>query len=372
MLEGCRVLVTGAAGSIGSELCEQILSFNPQQLILLDNNESGLYEIHNHLKRLLAGQAITTRMTSADKLIPIVCSITNRSKMNFVFSKYRPEIVFHAAAYKHVPMMEDQPDEALWVNVYGTKNLVELSREYEVERFVFVSTDKAVQPVCMMGATKWLAELMIMNPDAWSRRGREAGAEERRKQQRTQPRHQVVETDSSNFEGTLYTAVRFGNVLASRGSVVPAFEQQIRAGGPVMVTHPEMTRYFLSIKEAVRLIIQAATFTQGCDIFMLHMGERIKIDDLARRLIRLRGARPDIDIPIVYTGIRPGEKMHEELVAPGESKLDTQHSRIFRIRKNQMPAPELLADEIDELQKLAKDHENADLADQIAKVRFSD
>ena len=151
--------------------------------------------------------------------------------------------------------------------------------------------------------------------------------------------------------GTLYTAVRFGNVLASRGSVVPAFEQQIRAGGPVMVTHPEMTRYFLSIKEAVRLIIQAATFTQGCDIFMLHMGERIKIDDLARRLIRLRGARPDIDIPIVYTGIRPGEKMHEELVAPGESKLDTQHSRIFRIRKNQMPAPELLADEIDRTTK---------------------
>ena len=367
LLEGCRVLVTGAAGSIGSELCEQILSFNPQELILLDNNESGLYEIHNHLKRLLAGQAINTRMTSADKLIPIVCSITNRSKMNFVFSKYRPEIVFHAAAYKHVPMMEDQPDEALWVNVYGTKNLVELSREYEVERFVFVSTDKAVQPVCMMGATKWLAELMIMNPDAWARRGREAGAEERRKQQRTQPRHQVAETDSSNFDGTLYTAVRFGNVLASRGSVVPAFEQQIRAGGPVMVTHPEMTRYFLSIKEAVRLIIQAATFTQGCDIFMLHMGERIKIDDLARRLIRLRGARPDIDIPIVYTGIRPGEKMHEELVAPGESKLDTQHSRIFRIRKNQMPAPELLADEIDELQKLAKDHENADLADRLQK-----
>ncbi len=165
----------------------------------------------------------------------------------------------------------------------------------------------------------------------------------------------------------MYTAVRFGNVLASRGSVVPAFEQQIRAGGPVMVTHPEMTRYFLSIKEAVRLIIQAATFTQGCDIFMLHMGERIKIDDLARRLIRLRGARPDIDIPIVYTGIRPGEKMHEELVAPGELKLDTQHSRIFRIRKNQMPAPELLADEIDELQKLAKDHEHADLADRLQK-----
>jgi FlaA1/EpsC-like NDP-sugar epimerase/HD-GYP domain-containing protein (c-di-GMP phosphodiesterase class II) len=364
LLEGCRVLVTGAAGSIGSELCEQILAFNPQQLILLDNNESGLYEIHNHLKRVLAGQTIKARMTSADRLIPIVCSITNRSKMNFVFSKYRPEIVFHAAAYKHVPMMEDQPDEALWVNVYGTKNLVQLSREYEVERFVFVSTDKAVQPVCVMGATKWLAELMIMNPDAWSRREREAGAEERRKQQRTGPRNSLAE---SNLQGTLYTAVRFGNVLASRGSVVPAFEQQIRAGGPVMVTHPEMTRYFLSIKEAVRLIIQAATFTQGCDIFMLHMGERIKIDDLARRLIRLRGARPDIDIPIVYTGIRPGEKMHEELVAPSESKLETQHPRIFRIRKNHMPPAELLAAEIDELHKLAKDHENADVAERLQK-----
>ncbi len=367
LLEGCRVLVTGAAGSIGSELCEQILSFNPQQLVLVDNNESGLYETHNYLTRLQVAQAGNSRTTVPDRLIPIVSSITNRSKMNFVFSKYRPQVVFHAAAYKQVPMMEDQPDEALWVNVYGTKNLVELSREYEVERFVFVSTDKAVQPVCMMGATKWLAELMIMNPDAWSRREREADAQERRKQQRSGRRRTIDENHNSSLRGTLFTAVRFGNVLASRGSVVPAFEQQISSGGPVMVTHPEITRYFLSIKEAVRLIIQAATFTQGCDIFMLHMGERVKIDDLARRLIRLRGARPDIDIPIVYTGIRPGEKMHEELVAPGETKLETQHPRIFCIQKNHLPQPELLASEIDELQKLAKDHENADLADRLQK-----
>lgn len=367
LLEGCRVLVTGAAGSIGSELSEQILSFNPQQLVLVDNNESGLYETHNYLSRIYASQNGNNRAGVNDRIIPIVASITNRSKMNFVFTKYRPQVVFHAAAYKHVPMMEDQPDEALWVNVYGTKNIVELSREYEVERFVFVSTDKAVQPVCIMGATKWLAELMIMNPDAWSRREREADAQERRKSQRAGKKRLVDENQGSNLQSTLFTAVRFGNVLASRGSVVPAFEQQISAGGPVMVTHPEMTRYFLSIKEAVRLIIQAATFTQGRDIFMLHMGERIKIDDLARRLIRLRGARPDIDIPIVYTGIRPGEKMHEELVAPGESKLETQHSRIFRIQKNHLPQPEVLAGEIDELQKLAKDHENADLADRLQK-----
>src|SRR5262249_30955166 len=214
-------------------------------------------------------------------------------------------------------------------------------------------------------ATKWLAELMIMNPDAWSRREREANAQERRKHQRAGKKRLADENQDPNLRTTLFTAVRFGNVLASRGSVVPAFEQQISAGGPVMVTHPEMTRYFLSIKEAVRLIIQAATFTQNRDIFMLHMGERIKIDDLARRLIRLRGARPDIDIPIVYTGIRPGEKLHEVLVGPMETQTETQHPRIFRIRKNTIADPDMLAQRIDELQRFAKDHHNTELAEHL-------
>ncbi|HET6266398.1 MAG TPA: polysaccharide biosynthesis protein, partial [Acidobacteriota bacterium] len=209
LLRGRRVLVTGAAGSIGSELCQQILRYEPKQLLMLDNNESGLYEMHNSLKRQQkeASTGQNTLVQMGDALVPIVSSVTNRSKMNRVFSKYKPEIVFHAAAYKHVPMMEDQPDEALWVNVYGTKNLVELSREYHTERFVLVSTDKAVQPVCIMGATKWLAELMIMNPGAWSRRERGADAVERRRKARNgNGHHNGDETAAS--KGTLFTAVR--------------------------------------------------------------------------------------------------------------------------------------------------------------------
>ena len=363
-----RILVTGAAGSIGSELCRQILKFEPKQLLLLDNNESGLYELHNELERLIGAGNQTRnpvkKNANHDPLLAIVASVTNRSKLSYLFEKHQPEIVFHAAAYKHVPMMEEQPDEALWVNVCGVKNLVELSKEYQVERFVFVSTDKSVQPVCIMGATKWLGELMMMHPDAWARRLRNLDATERR----TKQRRSFAPRPTHNVEGmevrpeTLFTAVRFGNVLGSRGSVVPTFEQQIRAGGPVMVTHPDMTRYFMSITEAVRLIIQAATFTHGRDIFMLNMGERIKIDDLARRLIRLRGARPGIDVKIVYSGIRPGEKMHEELLGPTESRLETKHKCIFRIRKNHAPIPEVLSNEIDHLLILARDHRNDEVA----------
>ena len=359
-LEGQRILVTGAAGSIGSELCRQIIKYKPKQLLMLDNNESGLYELHNGLSHTEYAIESVSQNPHSKLLRAIVGSVTNRSKMNFVFDKYRPNIVFHAAAYKHVPMMEDQPDEALWVNVFGTKNLMELSKEYGVKCFVFISTDKAVQPVCMMGATKWLGELMMMNPDSWSRRVMQTEAVERRRKKRPMNRA-IGGVEDSPAQKTLYTVVRFGNVLSSRGSVVPAFEQQIRAGGPVKVTHPDMTRYFMSIVEAVRLVIQAATFTTGKDIFMLDMGERIKIDDLARRLIRLRGARPGIDVPIIYTGIRPGEKLHEELMGPTENRQLTQHECIFRIQKTHNVLPESLASEIDQLIPLAKEHNNEEL-----------
>lgn len=368
LLEKHRVLVTGAAGSIGSELCRQILQYGPNRLMLLDNNESGLYELCNSLQRTTVLDGAMVPGIKGDRIRSIVCSVTNRSKMNYVFQKYRPEIVFHAAAYKHVPLMEEQPDEALWVNVLGTKNLVELSREYGVRRFVFVSTDKAVRPVSLMGATKWLGELMIMNPSAWTERPRTAGALERRISGIRTSAHsgeEPAEDGNSNRRRTLFTAVRFGNVLASRGSVVPAFEQQIKAGGPVLVTHPEMTRYFMSITEAVSLIIQAATFTKGQDIFMLNMGEKIKIDELARRLIRLRGARPDIDIPIVYTGVRPGEKLHEELLGANEIREATQHPSIFSINKSNVPTSEELANQVDELLKLGKAHKIEELVEHL-------
>lgn len=377
LLEDKKVLVTGAAGSIGAELCRQILAFIPQRLLMLDNNESGLYELNNSLHPSGPENVdYTARQLSANKerLTTILCSVTNRSKMKTVFDIYRPEIVFHAAAYKHVPLMEEQPDEALWVNVLGTKNLVELAREYEVKRFVFVSTDKAVRPVCIMGATKWLGELMIMNAGSWATI-----------HENPEDTESIVELAEAAGAGKsirvkkvgigpdipavpLYTAVRFGNVLSSRGSVVPTFERQIQAGGPVMVTHPDMTRYFMSITEAVRLIIQAATFTQGQDIFMLNMGEKIRIDDLARRLIRLRGARPDVDIPIVYTGIRPGEKLHEELLAPKEARQPTSHPCIFRIQKDRYPDAEKLARSIEELLQLGRAQKNGELVEKIQQL----
>ena len=223
----------------------------------------------------------------------------NPNAISGAFEKARPDVVFHAAAYKHVPLMEEFPEEAVAVNVRGTDVVLEAARQAGAERFVFVSTDKAVKPVSVMGATKKVAEMLVM----------------------------------SNGHGPmLATAVRFGNVFGSRGSVVPTFARQIQRGGPVTVTHPEMTRFFMEISEAAILIIQAAAMTRGNDLFMLEMGEPVKIDDLARRMIRMRGLRPDIDIEIVYTGVRPGEKLHEELVLDGEGSFETEHPTIRRIQ----------------------------------------
>jgi FlaA1/EpsC-like NDP-sugar epimerase len=284
LIWGKVILVTGAAGSIGSELCHQLLNFQPRQLLMLDNNETGLHNLtiscrHSPLADLEAEERPATEIKS------IIADITNASKLEQIFKTYRPQIIFHAAAYKHVPLMEQQPDEAVRVNVLGTKIVSKLAARYAAECFVFISTDKAINPSSIMGATKRLGEMMIMNGVPGS---------------------------------TLFTAVRFGNVLGSRGSVVPTFTRQIELGGPVTVTHPEMTRYFMSVSEAASLVIQAATLTEGKDIFMLDMGQRIRIADLAHKMIRLRGLRPGQDIAIEYTGIRPGEKLYEEFLAPDE------------------------------------------------------
>lgn len=288
---GKAILVTGAAGSIGSELSRQILTYKPQIAIFLDNNESGLHDLTVDIKAQWPDMEI----------VPILGDITSHATMKQVFQRYAPEIVFHAAAYKHVPMLEHHPNEAIRVNVMGTKCIAELACEFHAERFVLISTDKAVDPSSVMGASKRICELLL---------------------------HAL---SSDRRISTLFTAVRFGNVLGSRGSVVPTFTHQIEMGGPVTVTHPDMTRYFMSIPEAVNLIIHAAAMTQGNDIFVLQMGEVVRIVDLAERLIRLRGLRPYQDIAIQFTGIRPGEKMHEVLFSQYETPSPSLHPHIVNV-----------------------------------------
>lgn len=289
------VLVTGAAGSIGSELARQLCSYEPVNLLLLDANESGLHDLVVDLQS----------KNPNVKLTPILADIAVMETLEPVFRRYRPQVVFHAAAYKHVHMMEIYPEQAIRVNIGGTRNLAELARDYEVERFVLISTDKAVNPTSVMGASKRICEMMVQ---AISK-----------------------ESDSS----TLFTAVRFGNVLGSRGSAVPTFNRQISNGGPVTITHPEMTRYFMSIPEASNLVIHAACMTRGNDTFLLKMGEVVRIMDLAERMIRLRGMRPGKDIEIKYIGIKPGEKLHEQLYdGSAESATETRHPSIIQITPN--------------------------------------
>ncbi|MBE2268847.1 MAG: polysaccharide biosynthesis protein [Anaerolinea sp.] len=291
---GKIILITGAAGSIGSELSRQIMNYRPVKAVLLDNNESGLHDLIVEIRAQYPEL----------ELVPVLADITIQSTVRAVFAQHQPQIVFHAAAYKHVPMLEYYPSEALRVNICGTRNVAELASAFGVERFVLISTDKAVNPSSIMGATKRVCELML---------------------------HAISQERSCK---TLFASVRFGNVLGSRGSVVPTFNRQIDNGGPVTVTHQEMTRYFMSIPEAVNLIIHAACMTKSRDIFILQMGEVVRIVELAERMIRLRGLRPYKDIEIRFTGIRPGEKMHEELYHGLETPVETIHPSILQLRSS--------------------------------------
>ncbi len=284
------VLVTGAAGSIGAELCRQVLSFHPRELHMFDNNESGLYDLSHELARISPETALRLW----------VGNVVEEQKVDAVFQKVRPDLVYHAAALKHVPLMEEHPGEAFRVNVLGTLNVARAARTYQTGMFVLISTDKAVRPSSIMGATKRIAELIVL----------------------------ALARES---ELTNYAAVRFGNVMGSRGSVVPLFMSQIERGGPVTVMHRDMMRYFISIPEAVSLVIQAGTFGGLGNIYMLDMGEEINILELAERMIRLRGLRPGDDIQVVFTGPRPGEKFREELVADFESKEATDHPKVMRL-----------------------------------------
>ncbi len=284
-LQGKTVLVTGAGGSIGSELCRQILGFNPKQLILLDNSETPLYSIDLELNKAAADTQV----------VPCIGDVRSTVSLERVFGKYKPDIVYHAAAYKHVPMMELSPIDAAHNNVLGTFNAARMANEHHVTKFVMISTDKAVRPTSVMGATKRIAEMAVQ---------------------------------SMNGNGTQFSVVRFGNVLGSNGSVVPLFEKQIASGGPVTVTHPEITRYFMTIPEAVMLVLQSGAIGQGGDLFLLDMGEQVKILDLAKNMIRLAGLVPEKDIPIEFVGIRSGEKLYEELLIEGEDVVDTSFEKI--------------------------------------------
>lgn len=308
-LSGQTVLVTGGGGSIGSELCRQIASFRPKQLIILDNYENNAYYIQNEL--LFNYPDLS--------LVVLIANIREKQRIDAVFDKYKPDVVFHAAAHKHVPLMEANPTEAIKNNVFGTLNVAECSDKHKVKKFVLISTDKAVNPTNIMGATKRIAEMII----------------------------QAINRHSK----TEFVAVRFGNVLGSNGSVIPLFKKQIEQGGPVTVTHPEVIRYFMTIPEAVQLVIQAGAMAKGGEIFVLDMGEPVKISDLARNLIKLSGFEPDIDIKIEFTGLRPGEKLYEELLLAEEGLQATKYNKIF-VAQPVFTDLALLRREIDNLREI--------------------
>lgn len=282
------VLVTGGGGSIGSELCRQVASFNPKQLVILDNYENNAYAIQQELIRKYGNKL---------NLKTVIASIREEKRMDEIFNEYKPDVVFHAAAHKHVPLMENSPSEAIKNNIFGTRNVATMADKYKAKRFVLISTDKAVNPTNIMGATKRAAEMII----------------------------QTMNEESE----TEFVAVRFGNVLGSNGSVIPLFKKQIEEGGPLTITHPDIIRYFMTIPEAVQLVIQAGAMAKGGEIFVLDMGDPVKIVDLANNLIRLSGFEPNVDIDIKFTGLRPGEKLYEELLMSEEGLMNTGHKKIF-------------------------------------------
>lgn len=322
MLHNQTVLITGAGGSIGAELCRQVALCNPRALVLLGHGENSIFTIQNELLRIYPK-------------IPhyaVIADIRDAARIERIFATYRPQVVFHAAAHKHVPLMEYNPEEAVLNNVGGTLNLLRAAEAANCQHFVMISTDKAVNPTSVMGATKRVAEHLVQAVAQRTGRG--------------------------------FVAVRFGNVLGSRGSVVPFFQKQIEAGGPVTVTHPDIERYFMTIPEAVQLVLQAATLGSGGEVFVLDMGSPVKIVDLARDLIRLAGLQPDEDIPIVFTGLRPGEKLYEELFLDAETHIRTPHEKIFVSQNHISPLPQFYA-QVDALLEAAHVGEHTTLMTRI-------
>lgn len=327
-LQEKRILITGAGGSIGSELCRQIARYNPGSLIMCDRTEKNLYDIEMDMWRNF----------SYIRYIPVLGDIRHKGEIKAIFEKYRPEVVFHAAAYKHVPMLEINPWEAIYNNILGSKNVIEVACDSGIERFVLVSTDKAVNPTNVMGASKRVTELLVQT--------------------------------HANPGLTRFMAVRFGNVVGSSGSVIPLFKRQIEQGGPVTVTHPEVTRYFMTIPEAVQLILQAGTMGKGAEVFILDMGTPVKIVDMARDLIKLSGLEPEKDIDIEFIGLRPGEKLYEELVVVGEEVAPTGHDKILVLKQNGsgLLTKNDLEKSIQELVKLADARDAAGIKQKLREI----
>ncbi len=326
-ITGKTVLVTGAGGSIGSEICQQILPFQPSILLLLGHGENSIYSSQQRLMR--------SENLGNTVLIPLIADIQDKTKIKQLFKAHSPEIVFHAAAHKHVPMMEINPEEAIKNNIVGTRNLVEASHESKIERFVMISTDKAVNPTSIMGASKRVAEKILKG---FARRS-----------------------------STRFVAVRFGNVLGSRGSVIPLFKKQIEQGGPITITHPKMIRYFMTIPEASKLVIQAGSYGKGGEVFILDMGEPVRIVDLAEDLIRLAGLEVGKDIEINYTGIRPGEKLFEELLTASEGITATRNSKIY-IAKAEDVDEKVLAEQVQKLEDAARQGKPHKIIKQLKEI----
>jgi FlaA1/EpsC-like NDP-sugar epimerase len=304
-LRAKRILITGAAGSIGSELVRQIIQYDPASLVLIDQAESDLYAIEREIKAIDSRANITLYLAD----------ITNRERMKAIFDYHKPEIVYHAAAYKHVPMMESNPSEAVLCNILGTKLLADLSVEYGVLKFVMVSTDKAVNPTNVMGCSKRIAEIYVQSYNKF--------------------------LSGAAAISTSFVTTRFGNVLGSSGSVIPIFKKQIQAGGPITVTHPEVTRYFMTIPEACQLVLEAGTMGNGGEIFIFDMGKAIKIVDLAKKMVYLSGLEPGRDIDIIFTGLREGEKLYEELLTKSENTVATHHAKIMIAKVKEYPYEEI-------------------------------
>jgi len=320
--QGKKVLITGAGGSIGSELAKSILQFNPETLVVFDIDETELFYLENNLK------------LTKTEIIPVIGDIKDEKKMETVLENFSPQIILHSAAYKHVPILESYPEEAIKTNILGTKILAELSMKHHVEKFIFISTDKAINPASVMGASKRAGEELIK---VYNQKNK-----------------------------TKFISVRFGNVLGSRGSVIPEFKEQLKKGGPLKVTHPEMKRYFMSTSEAVLLVLEASAIGSGGEVYVLDMGEPIKILDLAKDMIRLSGYEPDVDIPIIFTQKRPGEKLYEEILGAEEGVESTKYDKIHRARSSNKRNPEVLMEKINKLIKTS-DQSNKDKIVQLLK-----
>jgi FlaA1/EpsC-like NDP-sugar epimerase len=328
-LDGKSVLITGCGGSIGSELCRQVIKYQPRLIILFDAGEANLFNISMEIQNEKIYYKCET----------VLGRIQDKQLMEDIFKKYKPQVVFHAAAYKHVPMLEKNPWEAVFNNIIGSQTAMEMSVKHHVERFVLVSTDKAVRPTNVMGASKRVTELIMQ---------------------------------SSQGGETRLMAVRFGNVIGSSGSVIPVFRRQIELGGPVTVTHPDVNRYFMTIPEAAQMILQAGAMGEGGEVFVLKMGTPVRIADMARDLIRLSGKEPDVDVKIIYTGLRDGEKLYEELITEGEDILPTAHEKVMLLRSNNTPVQREISEKLDkdinELTQLSESHDNNAIKKKLKEI----